>query len=164
MVKNHFSIKVCRRLFVTFIVQARNLLTHFLLLESIAHASSRRQQQRTCTLVVALTFRSWPQVSFFTGARPQKMLMLESTRLNRLKGSHSFFVYIFPSLSLLLFQINTVRWHQCGLDCPSLPAGLGGNGEFERKQFRMKSAWEEAPQLMSPCLGLESTIEKFLSW
>ena len=122
-----------RRLFVTHLVQARNLLTHFLLLESIAHASSRRQQQRTCTLVVALTFRSWPQVSFFTGARPQKMLMLESTRLNRLKGSHSFFVYIFPSLSLLLFQINTVRWHQCGLDCPSLPAGLGGNGEFGRK-------------------------------
>ena len=87
-----FLNQVCRRLFVTYLVQARNLLTHFLLLESIAHASSRRQQQRTCTLVVALTFRSWPQVSFFTGARPQKMLMLESTRLNLLKGSHSFFV------------------------------------------------------------------------
>ena len=96
MVKNHFSIKVCRRLFVTYLVQARNLLTHFLLLESIAHASSRRQQQRTCTLVVALTFRSWPQVSFFVGARPQKMLMLESTKENLLKGSHSFFVSIFP--------------------------------------------------------------------
>ena len=54
-----------QKVVVTHLVQARNLLTHFLLLESIAHASSRRQQQRTCSLVVALTFRSWPQVSFF---------------------------------------------------------------------------------------------------
>ena len=39
--------------------------------------------------------------------------------------------------------------------CSSLPVGLGGNGEFERKFerkiFRMKSAWEEAPLLKSPC-------------
>ena len=44
-----------------------------------------------------------------------------------------------------------------------MPAGLGGNGEFERKferkWFRMKSAWEDAPQLKSPCLVLKLWME-----
>ena len=55
--------------------------------------------------------------------------------------------------------------YQGDFNCSSLPAGLGENGEFERKSeeiwwnlrrferkyLRMKSAWEEAPQLKSSC-------------
>ena len=53
-----------------------------------------------------------------------------------------------------LSYIYTLHYHNCDIvqgdiNCSSLPSGLGGNGEFERKYFRMKSAWEEAPQLMS---------------
>ena len=47
------------------------------------------------------------------------------------------------------------KHRQGGFNCSCLPAGLGGNGEFERKFerkiFKMKSAWEEAPLSKSPC-------------
>ena len=49
-----------------------------------------------------------------------------------------------------LDAVNFGTSHQGDINCSSLPAGLGGNGEFERKSFKMKSAWEEAPQLKSP--------------
>ena len=63
-------------------------------------------------------------------------------------------------LSILFYCRDTPL--QGDFNCSSLPAGLGGNGEFERKfeeilreferkLFRMKSAWEEVPQLKSPC-------------
>ena len=57
-----------------------------------------------------------------------------------------------------MVEIRYVSQEQDDINCSSMPAGLGGKGKidrkfegnFERKWFRMKSAWEEAPKLMSP--------------
>ena len=53
----------------------------------------------------------------------------------------------------MYINIYICNW-QGDINCSSLPAGLGGNVEFERKferkKIRMESAWEESPQFMSP--------------
>ena len=50
------------------------------------------------------------------------------------------------------------------INCSSLTARqtLGRKFErsFERKKFRMKSAWEEAPHLMSPCNNICRKLDK----
>ena len=65
---------------------------------------------------------------------------------------HFFFTVNSPQNQCILTYICSNG--QGDINCSSLPAGLGGNVEFERKferkKIRMESAWEESPQFMSP--------------